>query len=1715
MKKIIYIITYMMLASPFWGWGQGKSSCSVLELSDPQTSGSHSARDMVKMTNGFSSDPYFRAFIDETKICDITYQDPVDPDRPLDYNKPVGAIAGVVDVSPTGAATYQIPVFTPPGTAGMEPQISIVYNSQGGNGTLGVGWDIAGLSAITRAPKTIYHDGIASAVTLNHEMVGNTIQMRDRLALDGERMIMMPNTGEYYSDPDAIYTTEGEKFLRITPKDYTLWEYPMYPTWFEVRDKNGRTLEYGKEGNSLMAPMELADNAYAWKLNKVTDANGNYMNYIYTKGEGVSWIDKIEYTGNSITGMPTYNTITFLYATRSDPQILYIGGYMKNTVLLRGIKVESNGEVVRRYWFNYNKDFYSHLVEIVEEGSDGESLNSTIVQWGLGTHELTKDSIYLYINPRTSNIVATADFNCDGKEDIVVVNYIDKKWMVYVSSDSGFVKKYESESYGENAPEWIMAYVSPPNLSNVPYIFLEERWGGGNCNPGKDERCITHKIFRYELDTHDNNHVERDTYLASVFQAWNWYYVFADSKDNKVGDYGKLKNPSIFQAFDCKGDGNIKFIAKSPQYNKLCTNLASHNIGEHINASTAFVLADFTGAGKQDLLTMKLVDNGTKINVRLYVFNRANNNDSCFQVSNDTYWGQKIMLGDFNGDGKADLLISDDKEKKYYVAFSKGDEGGSNTAFTDAFELEEFNGKTNYFHNIGDVNGDGKDDLLYEYLNGVCIAYAKGDNSFDYQDFEYPDGMHDFAGYNGHLIDYYGTGKKVFCYVKHYDNSTINLISLQSENAGERQHFVKRIRNGLGENISFEYLPLTKGGEFHKRLFSTDDPVTPIQPPLYAVSKLIQDDGIGGHSINEYSYQEARMHRLGRGFLGFSNIIVKNSIFDRMTQYEYICQRIFCTVYLRTQTAFILSSGEKISEIYTQQLIKNLGDKRYFPYIDMAWTKDFAKETEVRTTIQYDDDGNVTQQEKKYLEKHGVYTPAIFTETNKYKYEQYGNWGVKNCLVNDTTITKHEDDANSYTRVTSYEYDNKANLNKIISDVGVTTSYLINSYGLADKKTVSASGEASYIEDFVYDGKKRFVETTTVTGLGSSTNKYSNTGTLLSETDITGLKTSYKYDGFGRMTGTKTPEGHIINTNYGWKIDDSIKSVSFMEVTAPGRPTAKTYYDILGREVRSEIEGYDGRKILTDQKYNAKGQLWQTSFPYFANEATNKKWTVNGYDLYGRIETVTTKLATDLITKYDYNDSERKITVTMPDNTKSSKIYNVHDEVVSETDKGGTITYKYHSSGQPREISTGDAIFKMTYDTYGQQETLVDPNAGTIVYTYNAFGQMKTQKDARNKLITNYYDDFRRLQTQTTTGEPDKTWIYNTSGNGKGQIKSITSSQSEQSYDYGAFGRLTKVTEKVAGDQSFVTQYEYDEYGNQTKITYPGGFSVKREYNNAGYLTTIKRGDNDDLIWQRQTQNAMGQPLTYKMGNNKTTTCQYDGYYLPERIYTSGIQDFSYSFNPENGNLEWRKDNQQNLQENFSYDDLNRLDSIRQGNATTLTLTYNNNGNITTKSDAATSTYAYHGTKKHAVTTINNPLATLAQSGNQKISYTSFHKADTIKNLDTNQRLVIRYSVDNQRIRSQYYENNQLQKTKYFAANYEKEITPAKTREISYISTPYGVLAAYIKENGAGQMYYLYKDHLGSITTIINQSGTDVERRSFDAWGRLRHPDNWNYVNIP
>ena len=53
-------------------------------------------------------------------------------------------------VTPGGSLNYSIPINIPAGTAGMMPELTLEYNSQSGNGYVGMGWGLSGISAFCR-----------------------------------------------------------------------------------------------------------------------------------------------------------------------------------------------------------------------------------------------------------------------------------------------------------------------------------------------------------------------------------------------------------------------------------------------------------------------------------------------------------------------------------------------------------------------------------------------------------------------------------------------------------------------------------------------------------------------------------------------------------------------------------------------------------------------------------------------------------------------------------------------------------------------------------------------------------------------------------------------------------------------------------------------------------------------------------------------------------------------------------------------------------------------------------------------------------------------------------------------------------------------------------------------------------------------------------------------------------------------------------------------------------------------------------------------------------------------------------------------------------------------------------------------------------------------------------------------------------------------------
>jgi len=102
-----------------------------------------------------------------------------------------GETTGYFAVSSSGAATYSIPIWTPPGPNGLAPSISLDYNSQGGNGLAGVGWNLSAVSSIERCRRTKHQDGDNTEVNFTGGNAG------DRFCIAGNRLRLTTGSVTY------------------------------------------------------------------------------------------------------------------------------------------------------------------------------------------------------------------------------------------------------------------------------------------------------------------------------------------------------------------------------------------------------------------------------------------------------------------------------------------------------------------------------------------------------------------------------------------------------------------------------------------------------------------------------------------------------------------------------------------------------------------------------------------------------------------------------------------------------------------------------------------------------------------------------------------------------------------------------------------------------------------------------------------------------------------------------------------------------------------------------------------------------------------------------------------------------------------------------------------------------------------------------------------------------------------------------------------------------------------------------------------------------------------------------------------------------------------------------------------------------------------------------------------------------------------------------
>lgn len=183
---------------------------------------------------------------------------------PLSANNIVSNLTGTLAVD-NGSLNYNVPLNLPKGVGGVKPSTSLNYSSSGGNGYLGQGWSITGLSAISRCGSNKVDDGVIRGVKYDDN---------DNVCLDGQRLIDISGT-KWHSG--AEFRTKIDTYSKIVYDG----------TNFKVWTKSGEIKTYTQINRD-------------WFIDTVKDRFGNTIDYDYYNDANEIYLTKIKYADNQI-----------------------------------------------------------------------------------------------------------------------------------------------------------------------------------------------------------------------------------------------------------------------------------------------------------------------------------------------------------------------------------------------------------------------------------------------------------------------------------------------------------------------------------------------------------------------------------------------------------------------------------------------------------------------------------------------------------------------------------------------------------------------------------------------------------------------------------------------------------------------------------------------------------------------------------------------------------------------------------------------------------------------------------------------------------------------------------------------------------------------------------------------------------------------------------------------------------------------------------------------------------------------------------------------------------------------------------------------------------------------------------------------------------------------------------------------------------------------
>ena len=604
---------------------------------------------------------------------------------------------------------------------------------------------------------------------------------------------------------------------------------------------------------------------------------------------------------------------------------------------------------------------------------------------------------------------------------------------------------------------------------------------------------------------------------------------------------------------------------------------------------------------------------------------------------------------------------------------------------------------------------------------------------------------------------------------------------------------------------------------------------------------------------------------------------------------------------------------------------------------------------------------------------------------------------------------------------------------------------------------------------------------------------FAYTGDLLSSiTDDLGHVVTYAYNG-NRLVAVTRPDGLV--TRYAYRAEtDGTLAYALVQTSAADGTTRDFTWDGDGRVATMSVNGTHrtttirrgpyGSYVLvapngaetavtvgvngeTLKTVNALGETVSQSYTHDdlleSIVAPSGKRNKIAYDKYGSpISSMSASGATTSFTytedfasldsvtdakghafRYGYDDLGRSTSVGYVDGSSSSLEYNDKGDVVKSTNRRGeSIAYAYNGKG------------KLVRKTWG--------NGRSFTLAYDAKGNVTNAADSVTGPVTMEYDAHERLTKIVYPKNRGFTFKYDVAGR---QIERAALDGTKECYEYDAFGRLARVTD---GTRPYLTNVYDPVTGWIVTQTYGNGTVVSNAYDKLGRTIGIYHlKDNTSLAFFEYAYDKDGKCVSQTTAEGvESYTYDADGQ-LTGVIYPDGTAEtFAYDAvgnrTTANGAT-------------YTVNDMNQYTTISGGAAPVSNLTYDLDGNLTSKTDAdGTTTYAYD--------TLNRLVAVTNVAKNIRWSceYDVFgNRVSVTDNGKTTEKLFVQGSL---------------------ASVVAEYVGGVRVKRHVVV----GAVRLADRTANAAEARYYHADLLGSTRLLTDGRGTTKGTRSYRAFGETR-----------